>query len=276
MTDLANTAIIAGGGRLPLLLAEACLNKGAAYRVVTFEGAAPDWAADGHPVIHHPFEALGALFGDLKEAGISKVVFAGGMARPALDPSRADAAFMAVAPQLMAALQQGDDATLRFILSLFEDQGFHVVGAHEVLPELLLPDGCLTDARPMPDAVSDADRAAEIVAKLGEADVGQAAVVAGGICLAVETIGGTDRMLEAVATLPAPLRGKGGVLYKAAKPGQDLRVDMPAIGPGTVAAAAAAGLSGIVVLKGEVLTIDASEIREKSGKTGIFVWVRSR
>ena len=182
---------------------------------------------------------------------------------------------MAIAPKLMAALGQGDDATLRFILSLFEDQGFEVVGAHEALPGLLLPDGCLTDAIPAPDALSDANRAAEIVAKLGEADVGQGAVVAGGICLAVETIGGTDRMLQGVAGLPSALRGQGGVLFKATKPGQDLRVDMPAIGPETVAAAAEAGLAGIAIQSGKVLVIDAKIVTERAEKTGLFVLVYS-
>ena len=270
MADFSNIAIVAGAGVLPRLLADAAHHSGTAYHVVAFDGIAPDWVA-AHPTIQVAFEQLGTLFSKLHDAGITRLVFAGAMARPALDPARADAGFLKVAPQLMAALQQGDDATLRFVVSLFETQGFDVVGAHDLLPELVPPIGALTSQRADPQAQADLSRAASIVAKLGEADVGQGAVVAGGICLAVETIGGTDRMLDSVGALPAHLRGRGGVLVKAAKPGQDLRIDMPAIGPETVRHAAAAGLTGIGWTAGEVLVLERDAVVAAAEEAGMFL-----
>ena len=270
MAETGGIAIVAGQGVLPRLVAERLRADGAAYRVVVLAGVGVDWAA-GHPVIDAAFERLGALVSDLKAAGIGRIVFAGAMTRPALDPSRADRAFLAVAPRLMAALAQGDDATLRFVLSLFEDEGFGILEPQAVLPALLPGEGELATARPDPRDLQDIARARQIVAKLGEADVGQGAVVAGGICLGVETIGGTDRLLSGVAALPAPLRGRRGVLVKAPKPGQDRRVDLPAIGPETADAAVSAGLAGIAFPAGEVLVLDREEAVRRADAGGLFL-----
>lgn len=266
--------IIAGGGLLPKLLADGCVETGRAHFVVGFEGVVPDWM-DRHPGGVFRFEALGALFDALREATVTEVVFAGGMARPALDPSKADQTFLGIAPQLMAALQQGDDATLRFIVGLFEGEGFAVVGADQVLPGLLAEEGVLGTVAPSDADRADADRAAEIVSALGSVDVGQGAVVANGICLGVEAIGGTDFLLESVAGLPDGLRRGGGLLLKTPKPGQDRRIDLPAIGPGTVAAAKAAGLRGIVVEAGGVLLIDRDALIAAADEAGLFLWARA-
>ena len=266
--------IISGGGLLPKVLAEDCADKGRAYFVVGFDGLAPDWM-EAHPGGVFRFEALGALFDGLRQAAVTEVVFAGGMARPALDPAKADPTFLRIAPQLMAALQQGDDATLRFVCGLFEGEGFAVLGADQVVPGLLAEEGVLGAVSPGDADRADARRAAEIVAALGTADVGQGAVVADGICLGVEAIGGTDFLLESVARLPETLRRGGGVLLKTPKPGQDRRFDLPAIGPGTVAAAKAAGLRGIVVEAGGVLLIDRAALVAAADDAGLFLWARA-
>ncbi|TNF12006.1 MAG: LpxI family protein, partial [Rhodobacteraceae bacterium] len=177
-------------------------------------------------------------------------------------------------PRLAMAMQAGDDATLRAVIEVFEEWEFEVIGAQDIAPDLLPEEGVLCGK---PSAVDehDAQRAAEIVAALGASDIGQGAVVARGLCVAVETLPGTDAMLEFVCHhkgLRADLKGLKGVFYKAPKPAQDRRVDLPAIGVQTVANAAAAGLSGIAFEAGGVMLLDRAAVVEAAQEAGLFLW----
>ncbi|MEC7300770.1 MAG: UDP-2,3-diacylglucosamine diphosphatase LpxI [Pseudomonadota bacterium] len=238
--------------------------------VVAFEGAqvvVPEDRLDRHRI-----ENLGGVFDALRTAGVSRVVMAGAMSRPALDPAALDPVMLALAPRIMMAMQGGDDALLRLVIAVFEEQGFAVVGAHELLPDLTAGDGLLAGPAPSDRARADIARGRDILTALGPMDVGQGCVVAEGLCLGVETLQGTDAMLRFVGETPGSLRGtRRGVLVKRPKPGQDLRVDMPAIGPATVEAAAAAGLDGIAIQSGAVLLIDRAELLSMVEAKGLFL-----
>jgi DUF1009 family protein len=270
-------AIVAGRGDLPRLLAEDCARRGRPYRVVVFEGLALDWLA-GHPVLRATFEKPGRLFADLRAAGCRLVTFAGGMTRPALRPLRFDLKMLRLAPRVLRGLRAGDDSTLRMIAGVFEAEGFAVRAPHEILPDLIAPAGTLGRVAPSARDRDDVRRAAEIVAALGAADVGQAAVVAQGICLGLESIQGTDALLDFVARTGVGFRpdpkGARGVLFKAPKPGQDLRLDLPAIGPGTVERAAAAGLAGVAVQAGGVMILGYAATVAAADAGGLFIWGR--
>ncbi|PZQ49405.1 MAG: DUF1009 domain-containing protein [Rhodovulum sulfidophilum] len=268
-------AIVAGRGALPRLIAEDCARRGATYRVVVFDGVELDWLA-GHPVLHEAFEKPGKLFADLRAAGCGVVTFAGGMARPRLRPLRFDLKFLGMAPKLLAGLKAGDDSTLRMVAELFEGEGLRIRAAHEILTDLLAGPGVLGRVAPSAADAADTARAAGIVAALGAADVGQGAVVGQGLCLGLESIQGTDAMLDFVARTAAPFRrdpeGGRGVLYKAPKPGQDWRVDLPAIGVETIRRAAAAGLAGVAVRAGGVLVIGRADCVAAADAAGLFLW----
>ncbi|WP_132695349.1 LpxI family protein [Rhodovulum steppense] len=272
------TALIAGRGALPAHLARALAASGAPFVIAEVEGFAMD-NPDGLPVMRFALERLALLFDHLHENGVTRVVMVGAVTRPRLDPERIDPRTAQLLPRIVPALAQGDDATLRAVIALFEEEGFAVVGAEAVAPDLLPPPGVLTQARPGPADERDAARAVQIVAALGAADVGQGAVVAQGLCLAVEALPGTDAMLAWVAEVAGACRpdpkGARGVVCKAPKPGQDRRVDLPAIGPATVEAAARAGLAGIVVEAGGVLLLDPAETIARADRAGLFLWVRT-
>jgi len=272
------TALIAGRGALPAHLARALAASGKPFLIAEVEGFAME-NPDGLPVRRFALERLALLFDHLHETGVTRVVMAGAVTRPRLDPERIDPRTAQLLPRIVPALAQGDDATLRAVIALFEEEGFAVVGAEAVAPDLLPPPGVLTHARPSPADERDAARAAQIVAALGAADVGQGAVVAQGLCLAVEALPGTDAMLAWVAEVAGACRpdpkGARGVVCKAPKPGQDRRVDLPAIGPATVEAAARAGLAGIVVEAGGVLLLDPAETVARADRVGLFLWVRT-
>lgn len=263
------TAIIAGQGALPGLLAGALRAAGVPFVLAGIEGFAPE----GCDLVFR-LERLIPFLDALRGQGVARVVFAGALHRPRLDPALFDPRTAALVPRFLAAMQGGDDATLRTVISLFEENGFNVLGAGDLLPDLLPAAGVLGRVAPDAGAERDAARAAEIVAALGAVDVGQAAVVARGICLSVEAIAGTDAMLDTVAGLPAHLRapGRAGLLYKAAKPGQDRRIDLPALGPATVARAHAARLAGIAFQPDGVMLIDRATMVARADDLGLFLW----
>jgi UDP-2,3-diacylglucosamine hydrolase len=264
------TAIIAGQGRLPAALAAGMADP---PLVAALDGFAPEGlTAD----LRFRVERLVPFLRALERDGIGQVIFAGAVTRPRLDPALLDEGTAALLPRLMAAMAAGDDATLRVVIALFEEFGFTVVGVDEVAPALLPGAGVLAGAVSSRDE-ADAARAAVIVAALGAVDVGQGAVVAQGLCLGVEALPGTDALLAQVAEIgtlrPDSSRGKG-VFYKAAKPGQDRRIDLPTIGPETLRAASVAGLGGVAFQAGSVICLDLDEMKRLAGELGLFLWAR--
>ncbi|TNF19939.1 MAG: LpxI family protein [Rhodobacteraceae bacterium] len=259
-------AILAGGGAMPAALARAHPDA----LCVTFENVA---AAIPRVDAHYPLEAFGGFLDDLAARGVGRVVLAGEIGRPPLDPAKFDAFMVRLGPRLLGALQGGDDALARLVISVFEEQGIEVLGAHELLPELTAAPGLLAGAEPSARNRADIDRATDILLALSPLDVGQGAVVANGLVLGIETQQGTDAMLRFVADTPESLRGtSGGVLVKRPKQGQDLRVDMPAIGPDTIDGARKAGLDGLVIAARRVVLIERDRLIRAAEAAGIFIF----
>ena len=177
------------------------------------------------------------------------LVFIGTLVRPALSEIRLDWDTLHVLARVWAAFRGGDDHLLSGIGRILERDGFRMVGIRDVAPDLLMPEGCLTRAKPDENAVADIARGREVLRALSPFDIGQAAVVIDGHVVGVEDIEGTDGLLARVARLrmEGRIRAKAarGVLVKAPKSGQDLRFDLPTIGPRTVEGVAKASLAGV-------------------------------
>ena len=255
-------AILAGTGALPWLL----LETGPA-EVITFAGTRAD-LPDGVRATEVRFEEFGAMIAMLQRRGVTELCLAGGVGRPALDPSRFDAATQALLPRLAPVLQKGDDALLSEILAILEEAGFAIRAAQDIRPDLIAtPD--LAVGTPTAGQRGDADRARAVLTALGPLDVGQAAVAARGQVVGIETQQGTDAMLRFVgATMP----NSNGVMVKRPKPDQDRRVDLPAIGPDTIARVAEAGLSGIELAAGGVLVLGHEAVIAAAEVDNIAIW----
>lgn len=269
-------AIVAGTGALPLILVHALEAAGEAPVLAEVEGH-PVEGAGARTVERFRIERLVPFLDRLHELGVGRVVFAGAVHRPRLDPAQFDPRTAALVPRLLAAMQGGDDATLRAVIAIFEEAGLEVVGATDVAPELVPAAGVLSAVQPTDADIADAERAAAIVAALGGVDVGQGAVVAQGLCLAVEALPGTDAMLSGLAAMPdmrPDPAGARGVLYKAPKPLQERRIDLPAIGPDTIRAAAAAGLGGVAIEAGGVMLLDRAAVVQAADELALFLWAR--
>jgi DUF1009 family protein len=274
MTEADALGVIAGGGSLPLRVAAAAAGRGRRVFIVGLEGFADPAELAPFP---HAFARIGAggtIIGLLREAGVRDLVLAGQVKRPGFFDLRPDAAGAALLARIgKAAFFGGDDTLLRAVGRVLEEEGFRLVGAHEVLAGGTAPEGVWTRTAPAPEHEADIFRGVQVARALGRLDVGQAVVVQQGLVLGVEAIEGTDAMLARVGRLRRP--GPGGVLVKLLKPGQDARLDMPMIGPATVHNCAAAGLAGIAVEAGRTLVTDTAALVAAADANGLFVVARA-
>lgn len=268
--------IIAGGGSLPLEIARSVIARGGDVHVVMIEGQAQS-ALRAFPHTDAKWSEVGKAIKAFKRAGISDIVLVGRMVRPRLRTVRPDLGFITSLPLIVKIFRGGgDDAVLRAVIAMFERKGLKVRGVDEVAPELLVGEGALTDLLPAPADEVDIVKGFELIAALGRHDIGQAVIVSRGRIDAIEGAEGTDRMVERVAKhrrdAPGdPLIRSRGVLIKRPKPGQDLRVDLPTIGPETVRQASEARLAGIAVMSGHVLAANRIELIHAAERDRVFV-----
>ncbi len=261
--------ILAGGGPLPGQVAAAARAAGRGVFVVGLEGYADPAVIAPFP---HGFARLGAagtILGLLRAANVKDLVLVGPVRRPSVFDLRPDADGVRIMARIGRAAFGGDDGLLAAVVRVLAEEGFHVVGAHEIITQSLGPKGLLTRLGPDAQAQADIDRGVAVARVIGAADVGQGCVVQQGIVLAVEAIEGTDAMLARARGLARP--GPGGVLVKLVKPGQDRRADLPTIGPGTIAACAAAGLRGIAFEAGGTMLTDRNATIADADRAGLFL-----
>ena len=291
-------ALIAGRGKLPGVVAAALEQP---PLICSLQGFAPDGM---QPDLIFRLETLGSFLLELGNRGVSEVCFCGGIDRPELDAALLDAETEPLVPILMDALSKGDDGALRAVIGLFEKVGFTVYGAHEIAPAILMSPGVPTQRQPRDSHRSDAAKGHQVLAQMGAADLGQACVIRKGRVVAQEDEAGTDAMLSglrhpsfqppesAVFAGEGPLPAAavdwlvanadraldsgavGAVLYKAPKPGQERRADLPTIGPQTALFAAMAGLDGIIIEAGGVIVLDHARVVSILDAAHMFLWVR--
>src|SRR5215471_11427314 len=264
-------AIICGGGSLPFAVADAVGKRG--RRVVLF--AIRGWA-DPQRVASYPHHwAAVGQFGWFCRLARDEV-FIGSMVRPAIWHIRPDFKTLRLLPRIYGIFRGGDDHLLKGVAAIFEEHGFRLLGAHTVAPEILMPEGALGRERPSERDHSDIAKGLALLNASSPFDVGQAVVVADAHVLAIEAAEGTDRMLARIAELRqsgriAASSGRG-VLVKAAKRGQDRRIDLPSIGPQTVEGAARAGLAGIAVVAGSTIVAEPERIGATADRERLFVF----
>lgn len=265
--------IVAGGGSLPGEAAAAIVRHGGRVHVAAVKGAAEtDITQFPHTPVH--WSALGKTLNTFRRENIRDVLLLGRFQRPSLSDARPDWTFIAALREVVSLLRQGgDDALLRALIAIFETRGFRVVGIRDCAADLLVGEGPLGARAPGGGCLDDIELGMKVVAALGHFDIGQGVIVRDGKVIAIEAAEGTDRMLARIAERCAA-RGDTratGVLVKRPKPGQDLRVDLPTIGPGTVAGAHAARLAGIAVMADHVIVAERDATARAADEAGLFV-----
>jgi UDP-2,3-diacylglucosamine hydrolase len=267
--------VIAGGGAMPFAVADSLAARGIAAVIFALKGSCDP--AQVARFRHHWISVgqIGKATKLLRSEGCRDLIFIGSLARPALSDIRLDWGTLRVMGNVVSAFRGGDDHLLSGIGRIFEQDGFRMVGIKDAAPDLLMPGGCITRTAPDSAATADIARGREVLAALSPFDIGQAAVVIDGHVVAVEDIEGTDGLLARVARL----RGEGrirakasrGVLVKMPKRGQDLRYDLPTVGPRTVEGAAKAGLAGVAVAAENTIAAEPQAMIDAADKAGLFV-----
>ncbi len=267
--------VIAGGGSLPVRIAQAAQARGQGCFVIALSGFAHEADMAAFPHLWAGIGEIGKMIKALEGAGCREITFAGDVKRPDFSKLKVDFTGARLLPAALKAASKGDDALLRVILGAFDKAGFTIVGAEEASGSLKATAGPIGALAPQPEHADDMARAFLIAQVIGAHDIGQGAVVCDGLVLAVEAQEGTDAMLTRTAGLPMAIRGtemaRRGVLAKIAKPVQERRVDLPTIGARTVEGAAAAGLAGIAVEVGGALIIDRDAVAATADAAGVFV-----
>ncbi|UXM93958.1 LpxI family protein [Bartonella sp. HY329] len=268
------TAIIAGGGKLPLAVAQSLKSMGQDPFVVPLRHEAdPDIYKFEHCEIS--IVEFAKLIRAMKSANVKNVVLAGGVkSRPHLSNLRLDGPTLRALTRVFFALAQGDDALLRAFIKVLESYGFEVLGAHEVVPDLLAPAPCLlSDLAPSKVEEKNLKLALAAAHMLGDLDVGQGAVAVGGRVVALEGAEGTDNMIKRIALMRQERRipQQGGVLVKCAKPNQEKRADLPTIGPDTIEQAFQSGLAGVAIEAGSSFILDFEKTIEVADKRKVFL-----
>src|SRR5258706_6986997 len=267
--------LIAAGGVMPFAVADSLTARGINPVLFALRGACDPVRVER---FRHHWISIGQLGKATKlfrAENCRDLVFIGTLVRPALSEIRLDWGTLRVIGRVLSAFRGGDDHLLSGIGRILEQDGFRMVGIKDVAPDLLMPEGCITRASPDENAAADIARGRDVLRALGPFDIGQATVVIDGHVVGVEDIEGTDGLLARVARL----RGEGrirakaarGVLVKAPKSGQDLRFDLPTMGPRTVEGAAAAKLAGIAIVAGNTIVVEPQAVIEAADAAGLFV-----
>lgn len=273
--EIGPLGIICGGGVAPAAVADVVVKSGRPVMLFPFRGFASAADVERFP---HEWIALGQ-FGRFKRLarrhGCRDFIWIGGLTRPRIGQLRFDLGTMLMLPDIIRAFRGGDNHMLTTLGAFFERHGFRILAVADVAPEMLAPEGVMTARAPTPEDRADIEKGLDLIATISRFDVGQGAIVAHNHVLAIEGIEGTDGMLRHAAALRNAGRIRSGertgVLVKMPKRGQDLRFDLPTVGPDTVAGVAAAGFGGIAVAAGQTIVVDIARVVADADRAGLFV-----
>lgn len=268
--------ILAGGGSIPREIADSVAARRVPVFIVALESEA-DASFAPHPSAVVNWGQIARMVQLFRDSGTTDIVIVGRVSRPNLANVRPDFGLLMALPMIWRIIRAGgDDAVLREVIRFFEGKGFRVLGPADVATEIIVGRGPLGIFEPNAEDTRDIAVGLDVVERIGRLDIGQGVVVASGRIEAIEGAEGTDRMLDRVAALRrvrgcADIGEAGGVLIKRPKPGQELRIDLPAIGPETVSRAAGAGLRGVAVLAGKTMAADRHDLIRRADALRLFV-----
>ena len=258
--------LIAGGGRFPLMVAEAAKKRGFRVMAVAHLGETASALTDKvDEIVWIKLGQLGHLIKALKKRGVRNAVMAGTITKKRMfENIRPDLKGLTIMSKLAVF---HDDDILRAVAKELAKEDIEIVSSTYYLPELLAPTGCFTRKRPGKAEKEDIDFGWKVAKELGRLDIGQCVVVRKKTVLALEAIDGTDETI---------LRGgrlgrEGAVVVKVSKPNQDLRFDVPTVGIETLKAMSQVNASVLAVEAGKTLMFERPEMITYADKVGISI-----
>jgi DUF1009 family protein len=259
--------LIAGNGKFPFLVLEAARSQGidmvvAAIKEETF----PDIEQHAKTVHWMSLGQLGKLIKTFKSEGVDHAIMAGQVKHKQI--------FSSIVPdlkmlQLLASLVvKNTDSLIGAVAKMLEAEGIHLMDSTLFLQPLLPEPGVLSGRGPSEEEQRDLDYGYKIARELGRLDLGQSVAVSDGACIALEAMEGTDAVIERAASL---VNGRAIRVVKLAKPNQDLRFDVPVIGPGTIRLMARLNATALSIEARKTLMIDREELIREANAAGITI-----
>jgi DUF1009 family protein len=258
--------LIAGNGRFPVLFARAARERGYRVAAVAHRGeTVQEIDEEADVVTWVRVGQLGRTIRALRAAEVERAVMAGGINKVrSLVTMWPDWTALRV---LRSSRGRGDDAVLRGVAAEFERRGVAIVSSTLFLDHIVAGAGWLAGPRPAAAALADVRTGCDVLRSLGGHDVGQSVVVERSMVLAIEAAEGTD----ATVARAGPLGRGQAVLVKIAKHGQDLRFDVPAVGPQTIENMAAAGVRTLAVQAGTAIILEGDRLCALADRHGVSV-----
>lgn len=259
-----SVGLIAGNGRFPVIFARTARAEGVSVVAVAHEGETePELAGVVDALTWIRVGELEPVIRVFRAHGVRRAVMAGGIRKAALlEHFAPDERGM----RCLARIQTwSDDAVLRSVAAELEGEGVEVVASTLFLSSILTPVGLLTSRAPDEQQWTDIRYGLAVAKGVGAFDIGQTVVVKSGMVLAVEAIEGTDEAMRRGGRL-----GRGGsVVVKVSKPGQDLRFDVPAVGPQTVGTCREAGIAVVALEAGKTLLLERETLVADAEAAGV-------
>lgn len=265
-SDSPRLGLIAGNSRFPVIFAEAAQAEGVTLVGVAHEGETPPALAEVVPQLTWVrVGELGKILATFHAAGVTQAVMAGGIYKPgALSNMQPDARGLAFINRLPS---WKDDVILREVAREFESEGITIVESTRFLSALLPQPGVLTHAAPSERQWNDIYFGVAAAHDIGRWDIGQSVVVRRETVVAVEGIEGTN----AAILRGGALGGPGAVVVKISKPHQDLRFDVPAVGPETITAMQQVNAAALALEAGKTLMIDKADLLQRANTAGVSI-----
>ncbi len=263
-------AIIAGRGDLPKMIIKKCQEQGREFLIVLIKGEPSnvDFIGFEHHIIG--FGEISKILNILKTNQIKELVFAGGVTKPSMSGMKVDGKGAILLSKILGNKLFGDDNLLSTIINFFEKESFKIIGADQIVDDLLAAKGVLGSVKPTDQMQKDIEIGQNALAAMSALDIGQAIVVQQKQIVGVEAIEGTDALIKRCQDLQFK-QGSKAVLVKMKKHNQNTKIDLPALGIETIQNLSKSGFAGVAVQAKFCLIINQKEVIKLADELGLFV-----
>lgn len=269
INPLPNLGIIAGGGLLPSEIARLQRNIGGKVFIAALEGEAEISSIAIYSYKQFPIGSVGELLKYFTESNVEEIIIIGGIKRPDLKSIKVDVIGSLLIAKILKEKFLGDDNILKIISNFIESKGFKVISPKKLLELNNFDAFHETKSKPSKQDKIDIELGIKTLNALSDFDIGQSVIVSDGYVLGIEAAEGTDNLIKRCALLRR--NKKAGVLIKMAKSSQDMRLDIPTIGPDTISYLAIHGYNGLAIENTKLLIVKSAETIKLINKSNLFI-----
>lgn len=261
--------IIAGGGNLPQEIADIYSRNGGRCVIAALEPENNFHMSGIYDTQHFHIGQVGGIIDFFKEQKVEEIILVGTIERPELPSIKVDFRGSRLLARIMKNKFLGDDNVLKIACQFLEENGFRVISPIELMQLTDYDSSFVSVNYPNLCDEKDIEVGKEVLETIGKLDIGQSIIVYESYVLGIEAAEGTDNLIRRCESLRRAK--KGGVLVKMSKPTQDMRLDVPTIGPDTIFYLAKHGFHGVAIERKKVIIVNPEETKNLAADNNIFI-----